>query len=110
MGSKVSAFKCKRCGSCCQWPGYVRIKEDEPDRIAGFLNMDPGEFIREYTVMTLDRQDLSLMENKNGSCVFYSDNPAKCKIYKVRPLQCEKFPANWDFPDWKDFCKGENNG
>ena len=72
--------------------------------------MDSREFIQEYTVMTSDRLDLSLKENKNGSCVFYSDSPPRCKIYKVRPLQCENFPANWDFSDWKDFCKGEYDG
>ena len=109
MEKVKTSFKCARCGACCKWPGYVRLGANEPDRITEFLNMDVGEFIENYTVMTADRRNLTLVEKEDGSCVFYSDAPPQCRIYGARPQQCSRFPANWDFPDWKDFCRGEGD-
>jgi len=33
------SFKCRRCGNCCKWPGYVRLFSFEVEQIAEFLNL-----------------------------------------------------------------------
>lgn len=99
-------FKCARCGNCCKWEGYVRISERELDEIAGCLSMDPYDFSREYTRLCGDRRGLSLIENKDGSCIFYDKHAKLCMINEVKPKQCRDFPFTWDFPGWENICMG----
>lgn len=82
-------FTCKRCGSCCRGePGYVWVSEGEVGRIAEYLGEDKEEFARKYVRGVFGR--LSLVELKNGDCVFYGEGG--CRIYPVRPRQCKAFP------------------
>lgn len=99
-------FKCRRCGTCCKWPGYVRLFSFEADKIAEFMNMDVHEFIENYTVLTRDRRNLSLIENDDHSCIFYRDDPPACMIEPVKPRQCREFPLKWRFEGWEKFCRG----
>ena len=64
----MAEFQCKRCGNCCKWHGFVRLKDAEVDAIAEFLNMQVDEFLAQYTVLTPDRRALSLTERENGEC------------------------------------------
>ena len=95
-------FKCIRCHACCRQSGYVRLHPDEPDAIAAFLNMDVYEFIDAYTVLTRDRECLSLTEQEDGACIFLDDTG--CRIQPVKPLQCKTFPQKWKFSDFKTVC------
>jgi Fe-S-cluster containining protein len=99
-------FKCKRCGTCCKWPGYVRLLEGEVEDIAGFLDLELHFFTDKYTTITADRRNLSLIENEDGSCIFFEDNPPRCKINPVKPQQCRDFPYRWNFPGWQNECEG----
>ena len=99
-------FKCARCGNCCLWEGYVRISENELDKIAAFLSMEPYDFAREYTRLCSDRRGLSLTENSDGSCIFYDRHAKLCMINEVKPKQCSEFPFTWDFPGWDNICMG----
>lgn len=99
-------FQCRRCGRCCQWPGYVRVSGEEINAIAEFLGMSEREFIETYTIITDDRRGLSILEKANGHCVFYHDDPPRCQIDPVKPKQCRDFPGVWNFPGWNRICEG----
>ena len=47
MKDVFANFKCRRCGNCCKWHGYVRLKEHEIDKIAEFLKLELEEFLNE---------------------------------------------------------------
>jgi Fe-S-cluster containining protein len=79
MSDKITDFKCGRCGTCCKWPGYVRLREGELEDIAAFLEMAPHEFAEKYPV---------------------------CFINAVKPQQCRDFPLRWNFPGWEKECAG----
>lgn len=98
----LSTFHCIQCHACCREPGYVRLTKEEPDAIARFLGMDVLEFINQFTILTKDRTTLSLMENRDGSCMFLSKNG--CNINPVKPLQCQNFPHKWKFSGFETIC------
>ncbi|MFH2090977.1 MAG: YkgJ family cysteine cluster protein [Pseudomonadota bacterium] len=98
----LSEFKCLGCGACCRQDGYVRLKKNEPDKIAAFLNMDVYDFIETCTVLTCDRHSLALKDKKNGECLFLT--PGGCAINAVKPDQCLDFPHRWKFKAFKTTC------
>lgn len=100
-------FKCTRCGTCCQWAGYVRLKDNEIVQIAEFLDMELRDFTNKYTILTDDRQNLSLIEKDDGSCIFLNQDPPECEINQVKPLQCRNFPLIWNFEGWEKLCQGK---
>lgn len=105
----MSEFKCVRCGACCRWKGAVKVTADEVDAIADHLGMPLDEFLAEHTVLTPDRQHLSLCEKENGECEYLTVNPdgiPECAIEKVKPYQCRSFPEKWNFPGWREVCGG----
>lgn len=103
----LSTFHCIQCHACCRVPGYVRLTKEEPDAIALFLGMDVHELIDQFTILTKDRTTLSLMEKKDGSCIFLMGNG--CKINTVKPLQCQKFPHEWKFLGFETICGWAKN-
>ena len=107
MAEKKGNFICARCGSCCRWPGYVRLKDDEIAKISDFLGLNKYEFTDQYTNLTSDRRGLSLIEKSDGSCVFFIQNPSGCLINPVKPEQCRNFPILWNFEGWENLCRGE---
>jgi len=98
-------FRCKRCGKCCQWQGFVKISDAELDAIADFLSMSPETFADRYTRLLPSRNGLSLIDGENGACVFYNAEKG-CLIQPVKPRQCGGFPYNWNNPGWEDVCEG----
>jgi len=96
-------FTCQRCGACCRVPGYVALEHGEAEAIATFLGMDVYAFTERYTTLTLNRSDLSLIEQENGSCVFLQDDNA-CRIQPVKPRQCRNFPTAWKSPRLRQIC------
>lgn len=102
MTEKPDNFQCIMCGNCCRQEGYVRLKEKEPDRIAEYLGMDIYAFIETYTILTRDRQTLSLKDKSNGECIFLSDTG--CRINAVKPDQCLDFPYRWKFKAFDTVC------
>jgi len=98
----LSQFKCLKCGACCRQEGYVRLEKNEADAIADFLLMDVRQFIEACTILTKDRQCLSLMEKENGECIFLTDEG--CRINAVKPRQCLEFPIKWKFREFERIC------
>ncbi len=99
-------FKCMRCGNCCKWHGFVRLKDEEIDQIAAFMQMSVNDFLDKYTILTPDRRSLSLTERENGECIFYDAVSSLCMIQKVKPQQCIDFPQLWNFDNWENECEG----
>ena len=97
------SFECNRCGTCCRWPGYVRLRGDESERIADFLGISVESFTDRFTIMTEDRKNLSIIEGADGACYFL--NEKGCAINAVKPDQCRKFPYTWNFFGWREKCE-----
>ena len=105
----MGKFVCSRCGRCCRWPGAVKVSDAEVDAIAGFLGMPVAEFLDRHTVITPDRQYLSLREKPDGECEFLTvdgNGSAGCAVEAVKPRQCREFPEKWNFPGWEKECSG----
>lgn len=96
-------YACQRCTKCCQWPGFVRLADEEIARISSFLAMDACDFIQQFTQLTPRRSGLALQNKENGHCVFLDGRD--CQIQEVKPSQCQGFPNRWRFPGWRDHCE-----
>nr|WP_320191120.1 YkgJ family cysteine cluster protein [uncultured Desulfobacter sp.] len=103
MTLDLTQFKCLGCGACCKQSGYVRLRKEEPDIIADFLNMDVRDFIETFTCLTRDRHGLSIIDAPDGACIFLDGNG--CRINPVKPAQCRDFPAKWRFSDFEHICE-----
>lgn len=93
VSRKTKIFICKQCGSCCRWPGYVFLTNEDVAVIAEQIDLAEREFIDSYTRLSSNRGQLSLVEKENGECVFLDGSV--CRIYKARPRQCRDFPGIW---------------
>ena len=84
-------FECKGCGACCTGaPGYVWVGPKEAQRIAEYLRISLTEFYVRFTRAVSGR--ISLIELANGDCVFLDPKTRLCRIYPVRPTQCQTWP------------------
>ena len=100
----ADAFTCLACGTCCKWPGPVRLLEEDIQALSSKLNMVSSDFVNQYTTLTQDHRHLTLTEKPDGSCIFLEDN--KCIVYETRPRQCRDFPLNWTFQGVENECPG----
>ena len=96
-------YTCTRCGTCCKWPGHVRLVDDEATKIAQFLKISTEDFIDKYTELTDDRKGLSIIEKAFGHCYFLTEDG--CAINDVKPQQCKDFPHKWRFFGWRRKCE-----
>jgi Fe-S-cluster containining protein len=96
---------CRHCGACCRWPGPVRLKDEELDRLAAAVAVTPQQFAADYTRLTADRRGLTLIEQADGSCVFLQET-GECRVHAVKPQQCRDFPLKWYFPGVEKCCPG----
>ena len=101
-------FKCSGCGDCCTGaPGYVWLKPEEIDALAGLLDMEPDVFADLYVRKIGARY--SLKEFPNGDCVFFDTEKRNCQVYSARPEQCRTWPfweSNLETPeDWERTCE-----
>ena len=101
-------FQCTGCGDCCTGaPGYVWVNREEIGNLAARVGLAPDEFESRY-VRDVGRRK-SLVEYKNGDCVFFDGETRKCRVYDARPRQCRTWPF-WDSnirtPEaWADTCE-----
>lgn len=98
-------WECDRCTACCRWPGDVRLEPGEAERIAAHLGLGAHEFIQQFTRINRPRTGLSLVEKKDGSCVFLDGGD--CRIQSVKPRQCRGFPNLWSFPGFEQACRAK---
>jgi len=87
-------FECTQCGDCCTGePGYVWVNKAECVALAERLGIELEVFYREFTRLVGIRR--SLIEHRNGDCIFFNGQTRKCKVYEDRPRQCRTWPF-WD--------------
>ena len=101
-------FKCTGCGDCCTGsPGYVWVNKHEIAQIAELMGMEIGQFEARYVRLVGVRK--SLVEYKNGDCVFFDNKTRKCGVYAARPRQCRTWPfweSNTRTPQaWAETCQ-----
>jgi Fe-S-cluster containining protein len=84
-------FACTGCGKCCTGGGsyVVEVNRREQRRIQRHLRVSRPWFRRKY-LFRFDAETESL-KMPGGRCVFL-DGDNRCRIYKVRPLQCRTYP------------------
>jgi len=101
---------CTTCANCCR-VATVELHERDVEKLARFLRISTGQFMREYTQETKD-EGVILKRTEQG-CVFLSGND--CTVYDVRPTTCESFPhmvrgqgsitrRMWQFIDRACYC------
>lgn len=104
------AIDCTACANCCR-VATTQITERDADRLARYLGMKVEEFLREYTVESVDEGRI-LRRNREG-CIFLEGN--LCSVYAARPQTCELFPhlvkgngslvsRMWHMPDRAVYC------
>ena len=109
-------FACTGCGGCCTGaPGYVWLNKAEIERLAAALALDVARFEQKYVRLVGIRK--SLIEFANGNCVFFDSASRRCKVYSLRPRQCQTWPfwaSNLRTPQcWDEMarrCPGANRG
>jgi hypothetical protein len=81
--------------------------------MARFLDISVPRFEKRYCRQVFSR--VSLIEYGNGDCVFYGSEG--CKVYPVRPVQCQTFPfwphvmkTRREWESLKDRCPGVGTG
>lgn len=95
-------YICQSCGTCCRWPGFVRLDRPTIGRISAFLGMSEEVFIGRYAEMLPSRTGLMLASRADHSCIFFDGT--RCEIHPVKPGRCREFPNGWNFPGWRDLC------
>jgi uncharacterized protein len=101
-------FECTQCGDCCTGaPGYVWVNAAEIADLANHLKLPVDEFEKRFVRNIGIRK--SLIEYKNGDCVFFDGDARKCTVYEARPRQCKTWPfwdSNINSPkSWKQTCQ-----
>jgi Fe-S-cluster containining protein len=87
-------FQCTGCGDCCTGaPGYVWVNKQDIANLAARVELTTDEFESKYVRSVGARK--SLVEFKNGDCVFFDGQTRKCRVYEARPRQCRTWPF-WD--------------
>lgn len=110
-------FECTQSGRCCTNHGqytYVNLSERDLERIPAFLGLSRREFLEGYC-LTASGLFPSLRFDQEA-CPFL-DRDNRCRIYPVRPKQCETWPF-WTenlLPEvWsgevKECCPGIDSG
>lgn len=73
------------------------LTPEDMTRLSGTTGLSEEEFIERYTVLAVNRRELSLAEHPDGHCVFLDEN--RCRHYADRPAQCRDFPHSWRVAD-----------
>ena len=101
---------CTQCANCCR-VATVKLTERDVEKLAKFLRIKPGQFLRDYTTESAE-EGLILKRDESG-CIFLNGN--ECTIYESRPRACEDFPhlvrgsgsflsRMWEMPDRATYC------
>jgi uncharacterized protein len=79
---------CTQCANCCR-EATVKLHKRDVEKLAKFLRIKPGQFLRDYAQETED-EGWILKRTDEAGCVFLDGN--LCSIYEARPHNCENFP------------------
>jgi Fe-S-cluster containining protein len=110
-------FECTQCGQCCKNHGqytFVNLSERDLERIPKFLGLSRRDFLDRFCTVTPGY--FPSLKFDELACPFL-DEKNRCRIYPVRPKQCETWPfwtenlvpAVWS-GEVKDCCPGIDAG
>lgn len=87
-------LNCSLCEKCCEYRGDIKITPINVLEISRFLRMPIEEFMKEYTVEVVGEEPEIVIKGigKKQECIFNNRENFKCKINKVKPMQCVVFP------------------
>ncbi|MDH5648359.1 MAG: YkgJ family cysteine cluster protein [Gammaproteobacteria bacterium] len=89
----VVRFECTGCGRCCTGSHnthYIEVSSKEQRAIQEFLAVSSSWFRKRYLVpVAEDMTGIAILDT--GSCTFLKKDNT-CKIYPVRPKQCQTYP------------------
>ncbi len=102
---------CTTCANCCK-VATVTLTERDVTKLAKFLRIKEGKFLREYTEQS-EEEGLILKRDEETGCVFLSGT--ECTVYEARPATCGDFPhlvrgagslqsRVWQFIDRASYC------
>lgn len=105
-----ASIDCTACANCCR-VATTPVTERDVDRLACYLGMRIGEFLRDYTTQSVEEGRI-LQRNQDG-CIFLEGN--LCSVYAARPQTCQSFPhlvkgngslvsRMWHMPDRAVYC------
>ena len=83
-------FSCQGCGNCCLGRGeyqYVYLTDGEYKRVLKHLGVSEKYFRSRY-IGTEDGD--TFLKFRHSACPFLKQG--RCRIYRVRPLQCRTWP------------------
>ena len=93
LKSKVN-LNCSICDKCCQNRGDIRLTPINVIEISNYLKIPINEFLEKYTC-ELKNEEPEIVINPIGEknwCIFNNIENNRCKIQKVKPVQCVVFP------------------
>ena len=101
LKSKIH-IDCEICDKCCINRGDLKITPINVLEISKYLKIEPKEFVEKYTNPADSNKPELLIKavGEKNRCIFNDETTAKCKIQKVKPMQCVVFPLvpfNLDF-------------
>jgi len=104
----ASPFTCKQCGDCCFGFGGTYVTEQDIQRIADYIDVDPQQFVARFCRRSGEKQ--ILVQGDEGYCIFWKGN---CTIHPVKPKMCREWPyiasLYIDFGNWSamaSMCPG----
>jgi Fe-S-cluster containining protein len=98
-------FECRSCGDCCRTHGdyaYVFLADRDVDTISKHLRMTCIDFLSAFCAT--DKEGCIYLKKVKGDCDFL-EKDGGCRIYDVRPKQCEAWPF-WTENMEEDIWKG----
>jgi Fe-S-cluster containining protein len=110
-------FECTQCGKCCigNRNHYVSVSQHEAENICTHLDISEKWFKQRY-LMKRDGIYVGIKLENDGRCPFLN-NQGHCRIYPVRPIQCQTYPYWPELMDsrsaWlaeKKRCEGIDQG
>ena len=82
---------CHKCGNCCVHMNGIAFNNNDSIRMAKHLGIDRNEFIRKYTIKSLNKPtDRWLNTTRKEECIFWSKNG--CTQYGGRGQVCRLYP------------------
>ena len=93
LKSKVN-LNCSLCEKCCEYRGDIKITPINVLEISKYLNITIQEFIDNYTEEVKGDEPEIVIKGVGDKkeCIFNDRQNFKCKINKIKPMQCVVFP------------------
>ena len=110
MSDDRTAFRCRRCGHCCQGEGGIVLAARDRERLAVHFGLLEKDFLAAYTCRKGNRVHLGV--RADGFCVFFEEG---CGVHSARPDVCRAWPYfrgnlldafSWEMS--QEYCAGIN--